>query len=724
MRVAHRGWGALAVALLLVLTSVAPAAGTGEAPGEVRYTGPLDGLDTTAGPGPADDGPSPDLSAPTASTDPTASVQQVADEDAIRQTQTYALTPDTPGEVGVELTYEIPDRVVSLETAIPANATGVSTDGFDRVNETTFEWDGTTATATIDYRIEPNRTIEQSGPEGAEGRYVAVDAGEWALISRSRTPTRWRYTGTDPVVFRQNVTTAEAGAAGDQLVYLGPVATFERTDNGQTFRLVVPERAQLTASPPAILDSLVNASDALQVGDRDEDVFVVAAPTDGVDWGVRGLETGGSDIWVRDSEPLDTPDNVWLHEYVHSRQAFTTTRETRWLTEGTAVYYAALLTLEQDHIGFATFRDAMDDGQRDFYADVVLADPSTWDRNANYVKGPLVAGRVDEEVRRQTDRESTLQATFRRLNGLNQPVTQETFLSAVERAGGDAARAETADYTETTAPVTMWNQTVHARVFAQLPARIGYALPNATADGGYRVAGPYRTATLTNTTPIRLATGETLTVGTVVRNTGGTEGTYNATLDVNGTSVTGEQGRIGPGNETVVPLSHTFTAAGRYVLSVDGDNVTVVVERPAETRVTGVEVSSSTATQGGSVVVTATVVNDARVPADGTVVFTRDDETVATREVSLPPENTTRVASGVTLPQSGDVFLSANGAPPVAVTVTPVNESNTTVVTETATTSTTGESGPGFTAIGSLVALVVALAAVARRYSERSRASR
>ncbi|GGO00209.1 peptidase [Haloarcula pellucida] len=709
MRVAQRGGVAVAVALLLVLTSVAPAAGTGEASQQMRPP------DSAAVEYPERRPAS--VSPPTAGA--AATMTQVADEDAIRQTQTYALTPDTPGEVAVELTYEIPDRVVSLETQIPANATGVDADGFERVNETTFEWDGTTDAATIDYRIEPNRTIEQSGPEGADGQYIAVDAGEWALISRSQTPTRWRYTGTDPVVFRQNVTTAGAGAAGEQLVYLGPVATFERTDNGQTFRLAVPERAQLMTSPTEILDSLVNASDALQVGDRDEDVFVVAAPTDGVDWGVRGLETGGSDFWVRDTESLDTPDNVWLHEYVHSRQAFTTTRETRWLTEGTAVYYAALLTLEQDRIDFAAFRDAMDDGQRAVYADVVLSDPSTWDRNANYVKGPLVAGRVDEEVRRQTDKESTFQATFRRLNGLNRPVTQETLLSAVERAGGDRARAETADYTETTGSVTMWNQTVHARVFGQLPARIGYALPNATADSGYHVSGPYRTTSLTNTTPIRLATGETLTVDAIVRNAGGTEGTYNATLDRNGTTVASEDGRIGPGNETVVPLSHTFTTPGQYVMSVDGDNVTVVVERPAEARVTGVEVSSRTATQGGSVVVTATVVNDARVPADGTVVFTRDDETVATREVSLPPENTTRVANGVSLPVPGDVFLSANGAPPVAVTVTPANESTapaaTTTATETPTTTTTGESGPGFTVVGSLVAFLLVLAAAVSR---------
>ncbi|WP_135305389.1 peptidase [Haloarcula amylovorans] len=712
MRVAQRGWAAVAFAILLVLTSVGPAAGTADA------TGRTTPAETSA------------LARP--QSQPTVAggqFLQVADDDSINQTQTYALTPEQPGEVAVTLTYEIPDRVVSLETAVPRNATVTDTDGFSRVNETTFVWDEDSRTATIDYLIDPNETAQKAGIEGSEGRYVAVDAGEWALISRSQTPTRWRYTGRDQMTFEQAVTTDGPGAAGDQLVYLGEVETFQREADGQTFRLVVPERAELAESPEEILDSLAAASDSLRVGDRDEEVFVVAAPTDGVDWGVRGLEQGGSDMWVQDDEPLDTAENVWLHEYTHTRQSFTPTKRTRWLTEGTAVYYAAFLSLEQDRIDFDAFRDVLEDGERSVYDSVVLAEPATWEENTNYVKGSLAAGRIDEEIRVQTASEATFQGTIRELNGMNQPVTQEELLTAVERTGGNDSRATAATYTETPADLQMWNASVHARVFGQLPARISYSLPDASESRAYRVSGPYRSTNVTETSPIRLATGETLTVEALVSNAGGTEGTYNATLDINGTAVTTERGRIEPGEEQMVPLSHTFATPGLYTASIDGTNVTVVVERPARTRVTDVQVSSETLTQGDSVVVTATVRNDADVPATGTVVFTRDYQAVATREVSLPPENTTRVASGIPLPEAGSVVVSAGGANPVRITVTPSNGSATTQTptggTSTSTTGTvtpnrsagtTAADGPGFTVVGTLLAaLLAAFAAACRR---------
>ncbi|MFC6975387.1 hypothetical protein ACFQL1_13185 [Halomicroarcula sp. GCM10025709] len=38
----------------------------------------------------------------------------------------------------------------------------------------------------------------------------------------------------------------------------------------------------------------------------------------------------------------------------------------------------------------------------------------------------------------------------------------------------------------------MWNESHHAAVFGQLPARIGYALPAMDNRSAYRVDGPYR----------------------------------------------------------------------------------------------------------------------------------------------------------------------------------------------------------------------------------------
>jgi PGF-CTERM protein len=262
----------------------------------------------------------------------------------------------------------------------------------------------------------------------------------------------------------------------------------------------------------------------------------------------------------------------------------------------------------------------------------------------------------------------------------------------------------------------MWDEQTHARVFAQLPARIGYSLPASDDRSGYRADGPYRTnASVGGAETIRLATRERLTADVLVENAGGTAGTYNASLAINGTAVTMEQGRLEPGEQRTVPLSHTFATPGRYELSVDGDNVTVLVERPARARVESVEVSSQTAVEGETVVVTATVVNDAEIPAAGTVVFTRNFEAVAEREVRMGPKSTTRVSSGVAMLESGQVLLAAGAADPVEVTVSP-SSGATPVQTATATpTQTTSSDGAGFTAVAALIALLLAALAARRR---------
>ena len=634
-------------------------------------------------------------------TAPSALTQSSAD--TIELTESYALTPARPGAVTVTLTYAIPDRVSSLTATLPGDATVTDTDGFESVNATTYEWDGTTETATVELRVDPNETTDRTGREAAAGDYVFVDAGEWALFDRVQTGASWRYSsspGEDPVSFEQSATTDGPGATGDQLVYLGAVSTVERTANGQTFRLVVPDRAELAEPREAILDSLANASESLSVGDRDETVTVVAAPTDEVAWGVRGLELGGSDFYVRDLERLEDPSNVWLHEYVHTRQAFTTTRETRWLTEGTAVYYAALLTLEQGHVDFETFAEFMDDGARSSYDDTVLSEPSTWATNANYVKGPLVAGRIDEAMRAETNATATFEDVVERIN--DGRVTQDGFLTAVRESGGPSAQGVAAEYTETSATVSMWDDATHSRLFGQLPADVSYALPNGTS--GYRVSGPFRNDTV-GTAPIQLATGETLTAEAVVRNDGGTGGEYNATLAVDGTVVDSETGTVAAAGERVVPLAHTFTEAGTYTVGVGSETVTVTVSDPAAPTVTTLSAASERVRLGENTTVTATVRNDAGIPANGTVVLTRSGEPVSRWEITLAPGNETTLSVPVSFPDAGEIPVASGSATPVTVTVYVPTMSPT----ATPPVSTTGGDGPGFTAPGAVLAVLVAL---------------
>jgi len=647
-------------------------------------------------------------------------------------TQRFERVPDRPGVVQVQLVYTVPDQIVSLQTSVPADAVVTGRDGFTRHNATRFEWTGRTQRPTVTYHLSVNETVNRTDPQVTDSRLLYADTRNWSLFERPSTETHWRRTGRSAVQYNRRTATVGPGAVGEWIVYLGEHEVHQRQAHGQAFRLVVPEAAAMNESSTAVLDALAASSDALRVGDRDDSVFAVAAPTEGVSWGVRGLQTGDSDMWVGADEQLDEPDNAWVHEYVHSRQSFTLTDRTLWFEEASASYYAAFLALEQDSIEFDAFSRRMQTGATPDYNRTVLTSVSTWKEYSDYHRGALTAGQLDRQLRTTTDRERTLQDVFRAMNDERRPVTQSDFLYALSEAGGPELRTTGQRYTESRSPLAMWNRTTHATVFGQLPARVGYTVPPVSGGDAYRIAGPYRTGTVDGREPISLVTNEQLTVSTVVKNSGGTAGQYNLSFRVNGTTVNETSGEIGAARSKTVPLSHRFPTPGRYQVTVDGRTVNVTVRRPASARVVGLAVDRSRVQQGESVSLTATVENGATVPGEVTVVFTRNFEALNRTRVTLPANNTTAVTEQIGLPEAGHVSVGAGGAPPIEVAVSPV-ESLPTATSEgdppqtatptdrpttrqppaTATTSADGP-GPDVVVLG-LALLLVALGTVLHR---------
>ncbi len=591
-------------------------------------------------------------------------------------TQEIWLTPDTPGEVRIQFRYAIPDRITALRTAVPDDAQVRSTVGFRQGPDREYHWDGSTNTPAITFSLPVNESVNATGPDAAAGHRVAVDAGEWALFRRPRMPTHWESYGTgDAVRFNRTVKTAGPGATGEWLVYLGEHDTYERDAHDQRFRLIVPGNANMTASPTTVLDSLTDASDALRVGDRDEEVFVVAAPTDEVPWGVRGLQTGDADMWVRDVEPVANASNPWLHEYVHSRQDLTLTPEMRWFREASASYYAALLTFEQHRVDYDAFRDRVAAGATGSAADAVLTNRSTWTGRPNYDRGALVLGQIDRRIRNAQDRERTLQTVFRAMNGEFDATSLSAFLAHLDEHGDTAVLDAGLTYADTDADVPTWNRTAHLAAFGPRPARVGFQLPSAANDARYRVSGPYRNATVDgDRSPVVLVPGERLHVRALVQNAGGTTGNYTAPLSVNGTVVDRANGSVAPNETVTAPLAHTFTRTGTYDLALGGDNVTVRVRESAPARVVDVTASSRTTMQGGSVTLGAVVRNDADVPAAKTVVFRKDGDVVERRRATVGPGGTGRVNATVPLLAIGatDVRVDGGGSFTVAVRPAPV----------------------------------------------------
>jgi len=624
--------------------------------------------------------------------------------------QELRLTPDESGEITVVQRYRVPDQVSSLKPELPEAVTVTGTTGFSRGNGTVYEWDGESPNPRLTFTMQVNETTDLSGPEGAKGRYLFVDAGEWALFRRPAVPTSWSWRGAAPVGITREQTTAGEGYVGEWMVYLGAVATRERTAHGQRFDLVLPERAALSDSPDAILDSLAAASDRVRVGDRDPVVNVFAAPTTTVRWGVRGLQYGDRDMWVRDAEPLATAENTWLHEYVHTRQGYETASSAQWTTEAFATYYAALLAFEQGRVDFAAFREALRRGTVRPQSDAVLTEPRSWVNAANYLKGSLVAGATDLRIRLATDGKRSLQAVFSAMNAHSDPVDARTVFESVGSVAGPEVRRAAVTYAGTERTPDLWSAGTHAEAFASTPALVEVGI--ATDPGALAVSGPYRNVTRSGS-ELTLYTGETLRMTGAVTNTGGAAGEYAARFVVDGAVAATESGTVAPGERVTYRFERAFDETGEYTLAVGGDRVTVEVYGPAATTVTALSANRTALSDPGAVAFTATVSNTHGVPARGNVTLRGPDGPIIDRRVALGAgEN--RTLRGVARLDRGEYNFTLGSADPLVVTVGDVGGGGDDSGPPDDGSGSSGL-GPGFGPLTALVGLLGALAVLARR---------
>ncbi|GAB7095674.1 hypothetical protein JCM30237_28280 [Halolamina litorea] len=661
-----------AAAIVLVLVLVAQPAVALSAPGA-----------------PAGVDESPETAAPM----PDAATAAVASSPTISVDTALSLTPDDPGSIGVVQTFRTPDEVSELRVTLDAESTVTATVGFQRVDERTWAWDGETAEPRLRYDKAANRTVSGSGPMGADGSYLFVDTGEWALVRQPNVRLEWW--ARDTVDVNRTTRVDGEGAVGGTMAFLGAHELHTRQVAGQEIRLVVPAAADLADPPATVLDGLGNASRALRVGDRDPSVFAVAAPTGEVGWAVQGLQTGEADFWARASRPVDGVGSTWLHEYVHTRQAFRTTESARWFTEASATWYAALLGYRESGSAYREFSQYLARGTARPQSDSVLTDPASWENNANYWKGALVSGDIDRRIRLATDGGATLQRVVAALNDRTTPVTNRDLLATVADVATADQRAAADRYTGTDETPEVWNQSIHRDAFGG-----GAALIRAEVDpaGDVYATGPYRDRGVSP--PVTLAAGERLAVRTTVENLGSATGDYDIGLRVDDAPVASDNGTLAPGETETVSLVHRFSEPGRYVVSVGGERFEVRVGEPATPTVTDVTVEPASVQRGGQVTVIATVTNDDAVPGNATLTFGRNGEQVTTRTVTVGPGEQVVVTSEVTMPETGSHHVSVAGT-----------EIDVRVGERASDTpDTTRTSIPGFGAVVALVAIGAAIA--------------
>ncbi|WP_247003402.1 CARDB domain-containing protein [Halosolutus gelatinilyticus] len=606
------------------------------------------------------------------------------DADVLHRTTVLRHLPDRRGEFEAEMTFAVPDRLTELEIELEPEATVAATGGFEATGDGTYRWTEETDDPTIRFTMPADRTDDVGHqhaaseygsptiarePASAETRdsraghrsghgYTFVGTGEWAVVQVPGVGISMRYTGSSPIGIDETVAVDGPGATGGDIAYFGPVTEYERASERERFRLVVPEAAALAAAPDEILDALVDASDRFDVGASREEVFVVAVPADDVEWAARGIQYGESDAWVVADAPLSEASPVWFHEYVHARQAFAnpdigTERETAWLVEAQAEYYAALLAFEGGLTDFHEFEDALEAGERSPHADAALADPATWesDRTA-YVKGPLVYGELDRRVRFATDGDRTMADVLRTLNGNDGAVTEEDFLAAVEAEGGTEVRAVAEEYTRTDRTPEMWSRSAHEDAFDRAVARFAYGLDPASIEIGGEPRGSSGT-TADGRPVIAVPAGESVTVPVTVENAGDRDGTADATVTVDGSVVDHRRLELGVGERTTERLSWTPRRPGTYDVRVGSDRVTAYVRSAASVTVTDLRVDPERAAPGETVTVTATVAAVDDRPGAAVLAFRTADGVVAEESVVVRPGETETVAATLAFDEVG-----------------------------------------------------------------------
>ncbi|WP_435195461.1 hypothetical protein [Natronomonas sp. EA1] len=326
---------------------------------------------------------------------------------------------------------------VTVETAgadalwlyVDPDVTVVETDGvqaLDGHRVPTYRATGETTRIVVEREL-PRAPRTTTGAE-----YLATD--DWALGPVPYLRVTWQtdgHTETTAPFEDGRITTEDPAAVGEKFLLYGDHEIYSRTANGQTFHLVAPAGTGLDA--PAVLDTYASVSARLAVGDRDTAVRVFALPPPARGGGEAFIRS--DEAWVNAGSPMDSANNVWIHEYVHTRQEFRLTGEMAWFTEASAEYYAARLAYEEGHISQAEYEAYV---SRPGFEGAALGDRDTWaSQRVPYVAGVRTLAELDERIRDSSGGERSLDDVFRMMNEHEGEVSYEEFTTFVARAAGE-----------------------------------------------------------------------------------------------------------------------------------------------------------------------------------------------------------------------------------------------------------------------------------------------
>jgi len=336
--------------------------------------------------------------------------------------------PNQTGEVRVTATIELPQHITGLSVRTPSESTVLQANGL-RPDGDRWRTTGDTETARLTYTV-------PVGLETTFGQRTA-DTDDWTLLARQEVSlrARWRWHVGPRPTWNESLAVApgQEGVAGTTAAYIGPHETATRTVEGDRITVIVPANADLRPNRTAILDSISHAKRASAAGTDHDHVRVFVAPNRLASGGYTP-SNGEADVIVNAGEPVQSPVNVWVHEYRHTRQTFETTPAMDWLGEGSADYHTAALTYSAGDISADQFRNRITT-ERHETAD--LTRPDSWDGpGAQYDKGTRVVAAIDARLRQVTDGNRTFETVLERLDRRDERITLALFAETVSAVAG------------------------------------------------------------------------------------------------------------------------------------------------------------------------------------------------------------------------------------------------------------------------------------------------
>jgi hypothetical protein len=351
----------------------------------------------------------------------------------VEQRFTYEFTPSRDGTFDVTMSFETTQDLRDLCINVPEHYDVVSRDGFESGGSyyhCPYYWDGNSSLPEITFRVN-STTQDSSTTEYFEGE-------TWGLTSfyswnqyRVEGDVDWRSVDdpSDPRTETNRVVSNE-GVAGDSMTYFGAADVTEWAVNDERFRLVLPEGVSVDRD--AIRGSLSMSARSLDIGGRSDSVTIFAT-RDPIRSGGRARSDSA---WVHEDMRVHDVNNVWVHEYVHTRQEWSPATEIEWLTEGSAEYYAALAAYRQESASFAAFHSHVSQKED---ASVVLSNGrAAEDTGAEYTKGSRVVAALDRKIRVATDGNRTFEDVLYLVNRRDEMVTYTAFTGIVETVAGQS----------------------------------------------------------------------------------------------------------------------------------------------------------------------------------------------------------------------------------------------------------------------------------------------